>query len=157
MDFWVLELVNLPIRDLPTFWGRPFGKQTLSRTRFSRMPHCAPEVSHDAGPVPPVAVASADQCPPPPGPYSATLTKGHCDRHLGGYLEGDLRLELLQSVGYGVCEACNMIFSSRYRSRCPSCWPAYIDSLPRPVTSRPLSDDMHPLDQRCSRLLGVLV
>ena len=27
--------------------------------------------------------------------------KGHCDRHLGGYLDGALPLEWLQSVGYG--------------------------------------------------------
>ena len=38
VDFWVLELAKLPIWDLPTFWERPFWKQTPSRTRTSRMP-----------------------------------------------------------------------------------------------------------------------
>ena len=56
-------------------------------------------------------------------------------------------LEWLQNVGYGVCEACNRILSSRFRGRCPSCWPAYIASLPRPVTGRPLSEDMPPFEQ----------
>ena len=78
---------------------------------------------------------------------SFVAMKGHCDRHLGGYLDGQRPLEWLQSVGYGVCEVCNRIISSRHRGRCPSCWPAYIASLPRPVTGRPLSEDMPPLDQ----------
>ena len=73
--------------------------------------------------------------------------KGHCDRHLGGYLDGELPLEWLENGGYGVCEVCNRILSSRFRGRCPSCWPAYVASLPRPVTGWPLSEDMPPLDQ----------
>ena len=72
--------------------------------------------------------------------------KGHCDRHLGGYLEGDLPVDWLQEVGYGVCEVCNRILSLKYRGRCPSCWPAFVSSLPRPISGRPLPDDMPPLD-----------
>ena len=78
---------------------------------------------------------------------SFVAMKGHFDRHLGGYLDGELPLGWLQSVGYGVCEVCNRILSSRCRGRCPSCWPTFIASLPRPVTGRPLSEDMPPLDQ----------
>ena len=89
-----------------------------------------------------------DHCPLASRGWSSFVAmNGHGDRHLGGYLDGDLPLEWLQSVGYGVCEVCNRILSSRYRGRCPSCWPAYIASLPRPVTGRPLSDYVHPLDQ----------
>ena len=40
-------------------------------------------------------------------PFSAM--KGHCDRHLGGYSEGELPLDWLREVGYGVCEVCNRI------------------------------------------------
>ena len=96
-------------------------------------------------------------CSVPSCPDHCTLTsrgwssfgamKGHCDRHLGGCLDGALPLEWLQSVGYGVCEVCNRILSSRFRGRCPSCWPAYIASMPRPVTGRPLSEDMPSLDE----------
>ena len=89
-----------------------------------------------------------DHCPLTSRGWSSFVAmKGHCDRHLGGYLGGDLPLEWLQSVGHGVCEVCNRILSSRSRGRCPSCWLAYVASLPRPVTGRPLSEDMLPLDQ----------
>ena len=80
------------------------------------------------------------------GLASFSAMKGHCDRHLGGYLEGDLLLDWLREVGYGVCEVCNRILSLKYRGRCPSCWPAFVSSLPRPVSGRPLPDDMPPLD-----------
>ena len=73
--------------------------------------------------------------------------KGHCDRHLGGFLEGDLPLDWLHNVGYGVCGVCNRILSSRFRGRCQSCWPAFVESSPRPCSGRPISDDFPPLDK----------
>ena len=68
--------------------------------------------------------------------------KGHCDRHLGD----ELHLDWLREVGYGVCEVCNRILSTKFRGRCPSCWPAFVSSRPRPISGRPLPDDMPPLD-----------
>ena len=66
-----------------------------------------------------------DHCPVSSrGWASFSAMKGHCDRHLGGFLEGDLPLDWLQEVGYGVCEVCNRILSLKYRGRCPSCWPS---------------------------------
>ena len=44
-----------------------------------------------------------------------------------------------------VCEVCNRILSLKYRGRCPSCWPAFVISQPRPTSGRPLPDDMPPL------------
>ena len=73
--------------------------------------------------------------------------KGHCDRHLGRFLEGDLPLDWLHNVGYGVCGVCNRILSSRFRGRCPSCWPAFVESNLQPCSGRPISDDFPPLDQ----------
>ena len=88
-----------------------------------------------------------DHCPVSSrGWASFSAMKGHCDRHLGGFLEGDLPLDWLQEVGYGVCEVCNRILSLKYRGRCPSCWPAFVSSQPRPTSGRPLPDDMPPLD-----------
>ena len=88
-----------------------------------------------------------DHCPVSSrGWASFSAMKGHCDRHLGGFLEGDLPLDWLQEVGYGVCEVCNRILSLKFRGRCPSCWPAFISSQPRPTSGRPLPDDMPPLD-----------
>ena len=53
-----------------------------------------------------------DHCPVSSrGWASFSAMKGHCDRHLGGFLEGDLPLDWLQEVGYGVCEVCNRILS----------------------------------------------
>ena len=82
--------------------------------------------------------------------------KGHCDRHLGGYLDGELPLEWLQSVGYGICEVCNRILSSRYRGRCPSCWPAFVESQPRPVSGRPLTVLLGARDLWSTRLNAAL-
>ena len=88
-----------------------------------------------------------DHCPVNSrGWASFSAMKGHCHRHLGCYLEGDLPLDWLREVGYGVCEVCNCILSTKYRGRCPSCWPAFVSSLPRPISGRPLPDDMPPLD-----------
>ena len=78
---------------------------------------------------------------------SFSAMKGHSDRHLGGFLEGDLPLDWLHNVGYGVCGVCNRILSSRFRGRCPSCWPAFVESSPQPCSGRPISDDFPPLDQ----------
>ena len=87
-----------------------------------------------------------DHCPVSSrGWASFSAMKGHCDRHLGGFLEGDLPLDWLREVGYGVCEVCNRILSLKYRGRCPSCWPAFVSSQPRPTSGRPLPDDMPPL------------
>ena len=92
-------------------------------------------------------VPCPDHCPENSrGWASFSAMKGHCDRHLGGYLEGDLPLDWLGEVGYGVCEVCNRILSTKYRGRCPSCWPAFVSSQPRPTSGRPLPDDMPPLD-----------
>ena len=89
-----------------------------------------------------------DHCPLTSRGWSSfNVMKGHCDRHLGGYLDGELLLEWLQSVGYGICEVCNRILSSRYRGRCPSCWPAFVESQPRPVSGRPLTEHMPSLDK----------
>ena len=60
------------------------------------------------------------------------LLLAHCDRHLGGFLEGDLPLDWLHNVVYGVCGVCNRILCSRFRGRCPSCWPAFVESTPVP-------------------------
>ena len=71
-------------------------------------------------------------------------------------MEGAPPLEWLRSVGYGVYEVCNRILSSRFRGRCPSCWPAYIASMPRPVAGRPLSEDMPLLDEVLSARVRLL-
>ena len=53
--------------------------------------------------------------------------KGHCDRHLGRFLEGSTaRRDWIQCV----CEVCNRILSSRFCGRYPSCWPAVIAGQP---------------------------
>ena len=88
-----------------------------------------------------------DHCPVHSrGWASFPAMKGHCDRHLGDYLEGELPLDWLREVGYGVCEVCTRILSTKFRGRCPSCWPAFVSSRPRPISGRPLPDDMPPLD-----------
>ena len=63
-----------------------------------------------------------DHCPfSSRGWASFNAMKGHCARHLDGYLEGDLPLDWLHSVVYGVCGVYNRILSTRFRGRCPSC------------------------------------
>ena len=89
-----------------------------------------------------------DHCPlSSRGWASFGAMKGHCDRHLGGFLEGDLLMDWPHHVGYGVYGVCNRILSTRFRGRCPSCWPAFIESNPQPCSGCPISDDFPPLDQ----------
>ena len=73
--------------------------------------------------------------------------RSHCDRHLGGFLEGDLPLYWLDGVRCGVREVCSRILSTRFRGRCPSCWPAFVASQPQPTSGRPLSENVPPLRQ----------
>ena len=72
----------------------------------------------------PQAPVSPGLCPCPTRQASRTLVtvplssrgwcpsnamKGHCDRHLGVHLDGDLPLEWIQSIGHGVREVWNRI------------------------------------------------
>ena len=95
----VLPSVQLCLEDLPRsqvtswqcgFWGTRVGEAShpgpsdifgaalleanpLPHQDFPDATHYSPDVPHDSGLVPSVAVAPPGSCPPPPGPSSATL------------------------------------------------------------------------------------